>query len=89
MGAIRRCGNWSMAGRIAQDPPRWSTPQLWAPQSEVGVSGADRFWMLMHRVWRLNLGRGLLLAARRQPEEVDRSEEIYNWEYLWRKLRLP
>lgn len=78
-----------MAGKIAQDPPRWSILQLWAPQSEVYVSGVYRFRMLIHRVWRLNLGRGLLLAARRQPEEMDRSEEIYNWEYLWRKLRLP
>ena len=66
------------AGRTEGKPHRWSRPQPWAPQPEVGVrqcaQGREE-----RGIWRAGPGRRLLLAMRKQ------SEGMANQEYSWRR----
>lgn len=68
MGAIRvKCRWWSVAGRTESytDGPCYSLvcSSLRCVSANVGVD-----WVLKHGVWGMNLGKGLLQAAWRQPE---------------------
>ena len=71
LGAIRgEHSNRSVAGRTEWDLQRGFMPQPCMPCLRHVSTGVDGGWVLECGVWKANLGRGLLLAARRQPERT-------------------